>query len=222
VHFYTCDLNSNPTHAEPGLSVGFVFHSRVHPKPKKPTTTQPFRPSPANLAPGSPTTYIRRSVLGLPTCPNPSPHRSRLPTRFGQWSPPPPSSGLPRPRGGRRLASFSASQPSLSSAVQCSADLRGAKDECWKTSIFFYRPMVCISPRAAGRNNSYPTCRGSSLVPCSTGARGSTSPLSVPSVSFSRPTPRSPRSWRSSSPTRPASPSTSRSRCFLAFWFRDF
>jgi hypothetical protein len=102
-----------------GFGCGFHFYPRVHPKPEKPTTTQPFRPSPANLAPGSPTTNIRHSALGLPTSPNPSPHRSRLPTRFGQWLPPPPSSSLPRPRGGHWLASFSASQSSLSSAVQC-------------------------------------------------------------------------------------------------------
>jgi hypothetical protein len=79
----------------------------------------PAQPSPANLAPGSPTTYIRHFALGLPTSPNPSPHRSRLPTRSGQWPPPSPCSGLPRPRGDHRLASFSASWPSLSNVVQC-------------------------------------------------------------------------------------------------------
>jgi hypothetical protein len=63
-------------------------------------------------------TYIRHSTLGLPTSPNPSPHRSQLDLGSA-----PPSSALLRPRGGRQLASFSTSRPSLSSAVQISSTL---------------------------------------------------------------------------------------------------
>jgi hypothetical protein len=36
MQFCTCDLN--PTHAEPGLGAGFVFHPRVHSKLKKTKT----------------------------------------------------------------------------------------------------------------------------------------------------------------------------------------
>jgi hypothetical protein len=34
MYFFTRDLNL--TRVEPGLGAGFVFHSWVHPKPKKP------------------------------------------------------------------------------------------------------------------------------------------------------------------------------------------
>jgi hypothetical protein len=35
VYFYTRDLNPNPTRAELGLDVDFIFHLRVHRKPEK-------------------------------------------------------------------------------------------------------------------------------------------------------------------------------------------
>jgi hypothetical protein len=108
-------------------------------------------------------TYIRHSTLGLPTSPNPSPHRSQLDLGSAPllW----PSSSSRRPSAGLLL--YISALP-----LQCSADLlHGAKDGRWKTSIFFYRPMVHDSSRVAGRNNSYSTCRGSSSVSRSTGAR---------------------------------------------------
>jgi hypothetical protein len=40
VYFYTHDSNLNPTCAKPGLSAGFVFHPRVHPKSEKKPKTQ--------------------------------------------------------------------------------------------------------------------------------------------------------------------------------------
>jgi hypothetical protein len=38
VHFYTYDPNLNPTHVEPGLDAGFIFHPWVHLKSEKTET----------------------------------------------------------------------------------------------------------------------------------------------------------------------------------------